>query len=234
MRSSPVIHWTPAWLMMAAAMLAMAPAPAEAREYRWALGGGAVSAMMSEDLNQIVQPVFFVPVAQSTFTTHVGNGTGFTFQGGFFFNKHIGMELLTGKTTHDATSSGFPGRTLNAELTTFFYAARGMLPLGDNWELFGRAGLGLYGLVVEDNVFVNQGEAGRDSRFRGTGIGMGGGVMMTLGRIGLELGYTQHFVEFNSVDVEGTSFLGFSQSTEEELSVGMVNLTVTFHFGGKL
>ncbi len=69
-----------------------------------------------------------------------------------------------------------------------------------------------------------------DSSFSGRGIGLGGGAMLLLGRVGLELGYTLHLVNLDRLDVDGT----YGSIPDQNLRVGTVHLTVTFHFGREI
>ena len=205
--------------------------PAQAREKMIFVGGGFSNSKLSGGLNENVPPI--LPTNDSVngpivYGTNFESGGGFAFQVGFVPSRFIGVEVLLTATSHDATNAfQFPGERLDAALAAQIVALRLMLPLGDSFEIFGRAGFGAYGLAILKNVVFPGRFFREDSTFSGTGRATGGGVFFTLGRVGIEVGVTTHDVTFDEVETDGITY----SIPDIDMTVTTTNLLITAHFG---
>lgn len=200
-----------------------------ARSRAWYIGAGTASGTPTGDLNGS-QVYIGDPVSGPfVFGVDLEEGDGVAINAGFALNKSIAFEVLYTITSHTATSNYYPGETLNADLTAFLIAVRPMLPIGP-LEVFGRFGIGIYNLKVQGNAEAPLGSARQDSSFDGDGYAYGAGVALSLGRLGIEAGITQHKFSFRSLEAAG--------NRGEISSIGMklktVSVILTLHFGKDL
>jgi hypothetical protein len=127
-------------------------------------------------------------------------GFGLLLNGNYLFNENFGVEILVTISSHDSTHANFGSENIPATLYGFIGAARGMLPLSDSLEIFGRAGIGSYTLSYEGNTTVAGSSLSFNSSYSGRGLIVGGGILYSLDQVGFELSYTLHRVSFSTVE----------------------------------
>lgn len=200
----------------------------QARDRAWYFGGGYLLGTASGELNNSNE--FFPsddtvngPIVNKF---EVGEGSGFVINAGFAINRWVAIELMQVHIGLDATSTKFPDELLEANMDGFVLAIRPMVPMGP-FEVFARVGFGGYNLEVQEIVDVTPNPNRKDANFSGSGYAYGGGIALTLGRLGIEASVTTHQVFFDSVEADGVS--GVISNQELTFKTAMVILTI--HFG---
>ena len=210
----------------------------QARSRAWYIGAGYLTGSATGELNgnQVFYPTDDTVNGPFVYGIDLDEGSGFVINAGYAINKWIAFEVLQIHINLDATSAGldaassqYSGETLDADLDGFIFAVRPMLPLGP-LELFVRFGFGGYSLGVRRNTVVTANPNLKDYAFGGGGYAFGGGVALSLGRLGIEASYTQHEVGFDSIDAAGK--IGAISRQDMTFKTAMVILTI--HFGRKL
>ena len=203
----------------------------EARNRAWYFGGGYLLGTASGELNNSTE--FFPsddtvngPIVNKF---EVGEGSGFVINAGFAVNKWFAIEVMQVHLGLDATSTRFPDELLEANMDGFVLAIRPMVPMGP-FEVFARVGFGGYNLEVQEIVEVTPNPNRKDANFSGGGYVYGGGIALTLGRLGIEASVTTHQVFFDSVEADGNT--GIISSQDMTFKTAMVILTI--HFGKDL
>lgn len=219
----------------------------QARKYRWYIGGGGAFASISggpEDGERFeTDPILNDVVYGAEFD----NGFGLNINGGFALNRYLAFEFLFLLSDHDATNSQNPevrGQVFDTTFSVLNLTARGMLPIGKTFEIFGRVGPGFYQLskeVPSNRIVVFQVKPGGSfsgsertdfrANFSGWGVIFGGGVAMNFGRLGLEFAISQHEVKLDELSDDRN---GNTISIDERLSSTMATFTFTVEFGKRL
>lgn len=217
------------FFLASAALVLFLANTAQARSQAWYVGAGPASGSVTSEL--AANQVYYENIVTGPFVYGVDlkDGNGFVFNVGYAFNKWIAIEALHTSLNLDASSNQYPGETLDANLTGITFGVRPMLPLGP-LELFGRFGIGGYTLEVQRNVVVTGSSGRQDSTFSGGGYAFGGGVALSLGRLGIEAGLTQHKFAFDTLD--GGDKVGTISKLDTTVNVASVILTI--HFGRAL
>ena len=73
-----------------------------------------------------------------------GKDTGWKIFGGYMFNRHFGVELAyidAGEVSYSGTFGGFPVTGGKVELSAFNLSALGVLPISEQFSVFGKVGL---------------------------------------------------------------------------------------------
>ena len=127
-------------------------------------------------------------------------GFGLLLNGKYLFHENFGGEILISISSHDSTHGNLGSENIPATLFGIIGAARGMVSLSDQLELFGRAGIGSYTLTYEDNTTVTGSTLSFNSSYSGPGLIVGGGILYYMDPVGFELSYTLHTVVFSAVE----------------------------------
>ena len=152
-------------------------------------------------------------------------GTGFDFLVGVTATENLGLDFMLIGTGHDATHTGATDGTITAAVVTFLLMGRGMLPIGDNLEVFGRVGLGSAAVAFTNNTV--QGGQVIGSTFSGSAFAYGGGLAFYLEPVSLEASLLQQRISLKTLTagtVEG-------EIGGESLVVNTLMLTAMVHFG---
>ena len=149
----------------------------QARSKAWYIGAGYAKGSTTGDLNnsQVFYPTDDTVNGPFVYGVDLDDGSGFAINAGYAISKWVAFEVLQTRISQDATSAQYPGETLDANMDSFIFAVRPMLPLGP-LEVFGRFGFGAYTLEVRRNTEVIVNPNRKDSTFSGGGYVFGGGV----------------------------------------------------------
>ncbi len=203
----------------------------QARSRAWYIGAGYVLGSATGELNnsQVFYPADDNVNGPFVYGVDLEEGSGFAINVGYAISKWIAFEVLQTHIGLDATSAKYPGETLDADMDSFIFAVRPMLPLGP-LEVFVRFGIGGYSLEVQENTEVTANPNRKDSTFSGGGYAFGGGVALSLGRLGIEASYTQHEVGFDSIKAAGKT----GTISRQDMSFKTAMVILTIHFGRNL
>ena len=119
----------------------------------WYIGAGYLTGSAAGELNgsQVFYPADDTVNGPFVYGVDLNDGSGFAINAGYAISKWIAFEVLQTHINLDATSVQYPGETLDADLDSFIFAVRPMLPLGP-LEVFARFGFGGYSLEVQENT----------------------------------------------------------------------------------
>lgn len=210
-------------VMLAAVLLAVLPAAAQARPGVYlALGAGQQSVTGGLDGDRTVTG----PPNQELRLGKLENGTGLTLNGGFGFNDYVALEVLYSLSRHDAHYA-LTNADTTATVNTAVLGVRAGLPLGDVAEVFGRAGLGGYEVTYHDaNVRISDGQVLDDARLSGLGLAAGVGAELFFGKWAVQLAYTVHDTRLSGLD---SLNFGTELSPAEHLTLATASVLVTYY-----
>ncbi len=171
----------------------------EARE-KFHLGVGLAATSAAGDMDGSLSHELDSGTGPNAYPGELDAGFGLLLNGKYLFNENFGAELLAVISSHDSTNANFGSEIIPATLYGFIGAARGMLPLSDSLEIFGRAGIGSYTLSYEGNTTVAGSTLRFNSSYSGTGWIVGGGILYFIDPVGFELSYTLHRVSFSEIE----------------------------------
>jgi len=154
------------------------------------------------------------------------SGRGLAFTGGFGLNEYVALDLLLNVSGHDTVfdPSGV-NHTYKAELSSVLFGVKVGVPLGDVAEVFGRAGLGGYELTYSQ-ANLDAGTAVDDARFSGRGVALGVGAELFFGKLGMQIAYTVHNVDFKTVQSKN---FGGSVNPALKPTISAVSLLLTYY-----
>lgn len=183
-------------------LLASLPPVAGSLEARgkFHLGVGLAATSASGDMDGSLSHTLDSGTGPNAYPGELDAGFGLLLNGKYLFNENFGAELLAFISSHDSTHANFGSENIPATLYGFIGAARGILPLSDSLEIFGRAGIGSYTLSYEGNTTVDGNSLSFNSSYSGTGLIVGGGILYIIDPVGFELSYTLHRVSFSEIE----------------------------------
>lgn len=167
----------------------------------------------------------------SGLTSYLGkldNGHGSLLMGGMTLTPSMALELLLLSTRHDARHESLPGETLPAHVGSLLGTVRLMLPLSEDFELFGRLGAGPVIVRYSDNTRLPPTSARFGAALSGLSIAAGGGVAMFFDPLGLELAVLQQRARLSEISAASNTMPSFRDTY---INLGSVTLILTMHFG---
>ena len=209
-------------------VVALTATAAQARpKKRLAIGGGLITSRVSGDTDgsrYYFRDPNFGPFILAG-DLEPGSGGLLTFQ--VTFIDYLGLDVLLMQTNHDATHTALPGYTMSAHILSLMTMARGNLPLGERFELYGRAGISYDYLTYDDNTVTVTSVELKSSTFEGLGLGLGFGAAMFLGPVGIDAGLLYQRVSFDYLSADTVD-----GALDDTLDVNIVSamLTATYHF----
>jgi Outer membrane protein beta-barrel domain len=216
---------------LALCALLLAAAPLQARpKGKFYLGAGVDGTRVSGDFSETQAPYAADPTnGPFVLPGKLDNGGGGTLLAGVVANDNVAIEGEILNSRNKASHELLPGVDLQARLSAVIASLRLMLPLGDSFELFGRAGLGAYVLHYDHNATLAGNPIITSSDFSGPGLALGGGLATFIDPFGFELGVTSHAIRFDKLSSLGTEG---KLDPPAHMRVISTTLIVTLHFGG--
>ncbi|HEX7939416.1 MAG TPA: outer membrane beta-barrel protein [Gemmatimonadaceae bacterium] len=168
------------------------------------IGGGLVSRTTSGDLDGKSTLVDSAATVAGS-VGKIDNGTGFSFDIGYNFTNHFGLEYMEASTIHTANHTGEPNTT-DAVISTGLAGVRLSAGLGDHFDVFARLGVAV-GAVSYDQYGHKIATGSNDTfTLTGGGYGYGVGAEAVFGKhLGFGIGYTVYNVTFSEGDIAGTT-----------------------------
>jgi opacity protein-like surface antigen len=209
----------------AALALGLAPGtapPAQAREGIYAgLGFSGLSFADGLDGTRTID--------DGTYEVRVGkpdSANGLTFNGGLGFNDYVALDLLVTVSDHDTVfDPGGSAEPYPATLNSVLLGVRAGMPLGDVAEVFGRIGMGGYELTYSGNNIQLPATSIDGARLSGRGFAWGLGAEVFFERWGLQLAYTVHNVDFDTVVSQN-----FPGPVSPEIGATLTAVSVVFNY----
>ncbi len=163
-------------------------------------------------------------------------GNGYTIGAGYGLNPHVALDVLYSSTSHESDHDFIISgdNTSAAELSTLLMGVKLFVPISESQLLSFRLGISSCTLEYEDFsligyksgsefVFTDQ----KSVEYLGSGYGAGLGYEYIFDKIGLEINYIMHSVDFNEAKASKTSG---SLPEDIKATISTINAMLVYHF----
>ncbi len=164
---------------------------------------------------------FTSPNPVTVYPGNPGTGAGFAFSFGTRFHPVLALEMNWAFSRHNTTHTNPAGNT-TARFSILMFGMRGILPIGENLELFANGGIQFYDLAYSNNAIPTG-----FSNLSGSGFAAGLGLEILFGRWGVEIATSYGFGELDEVL---TSEVSTGLPSSLALSVTTLSALLLYHF----